>query len=888
MDRIKRMFEPESVALIGATDRAGSIGRQIMANLLSGKGGRVVYPVNPTKRKVMGLKCFSSISEVPVSVDLAVIATPAKTVPGIVEECAKKGVGGIVIISAGFGEVGGRGNVLEKELRRIQKKYGVRILGPNCLGFIRPKVGLNATFLRNAPEPGEVAFISQSGALGTAILDWAVDTHVGFSMFASLGSMVDIDFGELIDYLGDDSGTRSIILYMEGVASAKKFISAARGFARSKPIIVLKPGRYSAGAKAALSHTGALAGNYEVYNSVFKRVGVVRVDQIEDLFNCASVLDSKHLPAGSRIAIVSNAGGPGVIAADSVIANGGALADLSKESLEILDKALPACWSRGNPIDILGDADIGRYTKTIRACLDDLKVDGVIVLYTPQGNADPTELAERVVEVSRGSWKPVLTVWMGGECVGKARRIFYENDLPTYSTPEDAIRTYMYMYEYKRNLELLYETPESLPVDLYPPKSHLKLMLRKALDKGRKVLLQDEVDEFLDAYGIPRAEGYVAKNLNSVLSAASRVGYPVVLKAVSSELVHKVDFGGVILGVDSEESLKKNYRLLLKSVRKSAPWVRSLNVYVQKMKKSDYELIIGSRRDNVFGTVILFGRGGTDVEFFKDFSVALPPLNQTLAKRMMEETKIFSALSKGLRNRPPIKMRELEEVVVKFSSMVVDFPEISAVEINPLAASRDGICALDTRIILDPRAVKDKTPYSHLSILPYPAKYITSWKMKGGKEVILRPIRPEDEKMEDELIRGLSDESSRFRFFRIIKELSHKDLVRFCNIDYDREMAIIAETSEGKEKKEIGVGRLIIEPSRNRGEFAIVIADRYQNKGLGTKIIDMLIGVAEEKGLELIYGKIHPENYRMIQICEKMGFEIERDEEEVRVSLKLN
>ena len=879
MGKLENMLNPKVVALIGASEKEGSVGNQIMRNLLIGKEKRKIYPINPNYQTVMGLKCFPSITQVPEHVDLAVIAIPAKSVPSVVEECGRSGVDGIVIISSGFREAGEEGAKLEQEIKRLQEKYGFRVLGPNCLGFIRPHESMNATFLRSQPEPGEIAFISQSGALGAAILDWAVSTHIGFSMFASLGSMLDIDFGDLIDYLGEDPRTRSIIIYMEGVGSARKFMSAARGFARTKPIIILKPGKYVESARAVKSHTGALAGNFEVYRAAFRRAGVVRVDEIEDLFNCASVLDSRYLPAGPNIAVITNAGGPGVIAADAIIDNLGELADLSSETAAALNKFLPPQWSRGNPVDILGDADVERYCKTLEVCLSDPKIDGVVVLYTPQGAAKSTELAQRVVEIARKKIKPILTVWMGENEVEEARRIFYQNDVPTYPTPEKAIKTYMYMYRYKRNLELLYETPEELSVDLSPPKSHLKLIIRKAVAEGRTNLTQAEIDKFFDAYRIPRPEAHLAKNEDEAAAAASRLGYPVVLKVASPDIVHKSDVGGVVVGINSEESLRKEYKAMMESIKKALPQAKVDGVYVQKMKKFDYELILGARKDKDFGAVILFGQGGIGVEFYRDFSIALPPLNQTLARRLMEETKIYRAISRGLRNKPPVDMKALEEIVVRFSNLIVDFPEFAEIDINPLAASKGEITALDARATIDVEALRLTDPYGHLSILPYPTKYVVPWRLKDGTEVILRPIRPEDEQIEYEFIKGLSEETSRFRFFRVIKDLSHEDLVRFCNIDYDREMAIIAELREGDKKKEIGVARLITEPGKKRGEFAIVLADKYQGKGLGTKLMDMLIEIAQEKGLESIYGIIMRENKKMLRLAQKMGFTIKPSEE---------
>ena len=885
---LERMLNAKTVALIGATDKEGSVGQSIMKNLLLGKDRRKIHPVNPNKETVMGIKCYPDISKVPEHVDFAVIATPAKTVPRIVEDCAKVGVDGVVVISAGFRETGAEGLKLEEEIKRIQAKHEIRILGPNCVGIIRPPIGLNATFLRDNPQPGQIAFVSQSGALGSAILNWAVSARIGFSMFASLGSTLDIDYGDMIDYLGEDPNTRSIIIYMEDVRNARKFMSAARGFARTKPIIVIKAGKHAAGAKAASSHTGALAGDYAVYDAAFKRAGVVMVDEIADLFNCASVLDSRFLPAGPRLAIVTNAGGPAVLAADSIITHGGELAELSEETKRVMDANLPPYWSHGNPIDILGDADTKRYELAVKTCIADPNVDGLLVIYTPQGTTQPTNLAETVTEIAADRRKPMLTVWMGEESVRAAREVFYKNDIPTYPTPEEAIKTYMYMYRYRRNLDLLYQTPEELPVDLSPPRSHLKLMISRAKKEGRTALAQADVDRFLDAYAIPRARGRLARSVEQASMIASEIEYPVVLKIASQDILHKTDVGGVITGIDSSQTLKEQYQALLGRARKAKPDAKIDGVYVQKIVKSiDYELILGAKKDKDFGAIILFGMGGIGVELLKDVSIGLPPLNQALSNRVMEETKIYRALSRGLRNKPPIDMRSLEEVMVRFSNMIVDFPEIAEMDINPLVVSGDELYVLDARIIIDPKVPEQGEAHPHLVIMPYPTKYVTPWRLKDGTEVTLRPIRPEDEPIELEFIRGLSTETSRFRFFQIIKDLPHEALVRFCNIDYDREMAFIAETRELDRKIEIGVARLILEPNKRHGEFAVVVADKFQTQGLGIKLVDMLIEVAREKAVESIYGILMPENIKMIRLCEKLGFSTRREQENVIAELKL-
>jgi len=885
---IERMLNPRAVAVVGATDSEGSVGQSLMRNLLVGKNARKLFPVNPNRETVMGMKSYPSIAKVPEHIDLAVIATPAKTVPGVVEECVQAGVDGVVIVSAGFKEVGAAGEKLENEISRIQSKGDIRILGPNCVGLARPQINLNATFLRDNPQPGQIAFVSQSGALGAAILNWAVSAGIGFSMFASLGSTLDIDYGDLIDYLGDDPNTRSIILYMEAVGNAKKFMSAARGFARTKPIIVIKAGRHEAGAKAASSHTGALAGDFQVYEAAFNRAGVVMVDEIGDLFNCASVLDSRFLPAGPKLAIVTNAGGPAVLAADAVIEHGCQLAELSSGTMEVMSKALPPYWSHGNPLDILGDASVARYELAVKTCVADPQVDGLLVIYTPQGTTQPTQLAEAVTKIASDRRKPMLTVWMGESGVREAREIFQRNNIPTYATPEEAVKTYAYMYQYRRNLDQLYQTPQELPVDFSPPKAHLKVVIRNAA-KTRKALTQSEVDRFLDAYAIPRAEGSLAKSAEQAATIAIDIGYPVALKISSQDILHKTDTGGVVTGLDSSQAVKDNYKAIVERAQKIRPEARIDGVYVQKMVSSiDYELILGAKKDKAFGSVIVFGMGGIGVELLNDVSIGLAPLNQVLARRMMMRTKIYQALTKGLRNKKPVDLRALEEIMVRFSNLIVDFPEIAEMDINPLVVANDEFTVLDARIIIDPNALNHTQPYPHLVIMPYPAKYIIPWRMKDGTEVTLRPIKPEDEPEELAFIRGLSTETSRFRFFQIIKDLPHEALVRFCNIDYDREMAIIAETRDGDRTIEIGVSRLIIEPGKRRGEFAVVIADMYQGKGLGTKLVDMLIEFAREKGIETIYGTVMSENNKMIQLCEKLGFTTRREPESVIAELKLS
>ena len=888
---LDKIFNPKSIAVIGASDEEGSVGYILMKNLTElGYQGKV-YPVNIHKTEILGFKAYKTVDQLPETVDLAVIATPAKTVPDIVEQCGKAGIPGIIIISAGFKEVGPEGKALEDKILEIKKRYNLRIIGPNCLGIIRPSINLNATFTAKMPKPGNIAFISQSGALCAAILDWAVHENIGFSNFVSIGSMVDVDFGDLIDYFGTDPKTRSILMYIEGITDAREFMSAARHFARTKPIIVVKAGKFSESAHAVASHTGSLAGEDMVYDAAFKRAGIVRVEEIGDLFNAAEVLGMQPLPKGPNLAIITNAGGPGVMATDALISRGGKLAKLSPKTMETLNSILPHYWSRGNPIDILGDAKAGRYTEVVEASLKDENVDGLLIIYTPQGVEDPAKIAKSIVKLCKGRGycnKTILTSFMGYEEVEKANSIFNENSIPTYSTPEQAVKTYMYMYQYKRNLELLYETPEELPVDVVPPKRPLFVIMRNAALENREVLTEAEAKKLLEYYDIPVVKTSVAKTADEAAVLASQIGYPVVLKILSPQIVHKTDAGGVVLDINSEAELRKAFDLIMQRAREYNPNAEIQGVTVQPMiKKQGYEVIIGAKTDMLFGPVILFGMGGIGVELFRDVAIGLPPLNQTLARRIMEETKVYQLL-KGYRNVPPANIRLLEEIMVRFSQMLVDFPQLKEVDINPLFIDEKEAFALDARVVIDKKRVFAKLkPHEHLVISPYPKKYETLWKLRDGRTVILRPIKPEDEPLWLEMFRNFSEESIRYRFFEVIKDTPHEVRVRYCNIDYDREIGIVAELNEGGIRKILGVVRLVIEPDGKTGEIAIIVADPWQGLGLGTKMMDYMIEVCKDKGLETIYGVMLPDNYRAINLMKKMGFNIKYEEGVVKATLNL-
>jgi acetyltransferase len=880
---LDKIFNPKSIAVVGASDEEGTVGYALMKNLMEPKFQGDIYPVNLHKGEILGYKAYPSVEEIHEKVDLAVIATPARTVPEVAEQCGRAGIAGLIIISAGFKEIGPEGKALEERIFEVKKKYSLRIIGPNCLGVIRPDLNLNVTFLGRMPKPGKIAFISQSGALGSAILDWAIHENIGFSNFVSIGSMIDVDFGDLIDYFGTDPKTKSILMYIEGLTDARKFMSAARHFSRAKPIIVVKAGKFGESAKAAASHTGSLTGEDIIYDKAFRRAGIVRVEEIADLFNCAEVLGTQPLPKGPNLAIITNAGGPGVMATDAIIGRGGRMAKLSDKTVETLNSFLPHYWSRGNPIDILGDAKADRYKATVEACLNDENVDGVLIIYTAQAVGEPVEIARTIAGLCRNRAyqdKTILTSFMGYGAVEEANRVFNQNNIPTYSTPEQAVNTYMYMYQYKSNLELLYETPEELPVDVAPPKRPLMVIMRSMANENREILNEAEAKTFLEYYSFPVVKTRVAQHSEQAAAIAKEIGYPVVLKILSPQIVHKTDVGGVVLDINNEVELQEAYDRILQRVKEYRPDAEILGVTVQKMiKKHGYEVIIGAKTDPLFGPVILFGMGGVGVELFKDFSLGLPPLNQTLVRRIMEETKVYQLL-KGYRNVLPANLKLLEEIMVRFSQMIVDFPQLKEVDINPLFINENEAFAFDARIVVDKQKVFEKTePHAHLVIAPYPKKYETVWKVRDGREVLLRPIRPEDEPMWLEMFQNFSEESIRYRFFQIIKDTPHETRVRYCNIDYDREIAIVAEMTENGRRRILGVVRVSIEPDGKTGEIAFIVADPWQGLGLGTKLVDYAIEVCKDMNVEGLYAIMLPDNYRAINLMKKMGFAITYSED---------
>ncbi len=880
---LDKMFNPKSVAIIGASDEKGSVGYGIVKNFSDSGFNRKVYYINIRKPEILGIKTYQSIEQVPEAVDLAIIATPAKTVPDVMEQCGKANVKGVIIVSAGFKETGPEGKALEDRILTTAKKYGTRVIGPNCIGLITPSASLNATFVDKMPKPGQVAFLSQSGALGSAILDWAINENIGFSTFVSVGSMVDVDFGDLIDYLGSDSKTKSILMYIEGITEARKFMSAARHFSSTKPIIVVKSGKYNESAKAASSHTGALSGEDDVYDAAFKRAGIVRVDEIEDLFNAAEVLGTQPLPAGRRLAIITNAGGPGVMATDELITKKGELAKLDKFTIDRLDKILPPFWSHGNPLDVLGDAKPDRYKVAVEACLDDENVDGIVIILTQQANTEPVETAKAIVEIIKNKTvnKTILASFMGFGPATEANKILNDNKIPTYSTPEQAIKTYMFMYQHKRNLELIYETPEELPVNLALPKRPVMNIFRNVECEDRDILTEEEAKEVLKYYNLPVVKTLVAATPEEAVAHAKEIGFPVVLKILSPQITHKTDAGGVILNLQNEKDVREAYETLIKNAKIYKPDVKIVGVTIQSMvQKEGIELILGAKKDPVFGPVILFGMGGIGVELFKDYSISFPPLNTTLILRMMEETKVYTLL-KGYRGSLPVDLSVLDKIILRFTQLIIDFPQIKEIDINPLLMEQNKATILDARIVIDKDAFNKKLDsHENMIMSAYPKKYETLWTMENEEQVILRPIKPEDELLWLEMFQSFSEETIRNSAFEMFKDTPHEIRVRYCNIDYDRELMIIAEKNHSEPKRMmIGACRISIDPDGKSGQLAFIVGDKWQGLGLGTKIVDYVLEIAKENGLEEVYFVTRKDNSKAIALANKMGFVIENQED---------
>jgi acetyltransferase len=869
---LNRIFKPRQVAVVGASEKAGTIGNALMRNLMDGGFSGTVLPVNPKYQTMHGQACFESVSVLEMGVDLAIIATPIHSVTDIVGECVEKKVGGAVIISAGGKEVGAQGREIEENIRRIAHGGGLRIVGPNCMGIIRPGANLNASFATEMPLSGNLAFVSQSGAICTAILDLALKECLGFSHFVSIGSMLDVDFGDMIDYLGNDSSAKSILLYIESITNFRKFMSAARSVSRIKPIIVLKSGRSPAGARAAASHTGAMAGEDAVYDAAFKRAGIVRVDTIEELFDCAELMAKQPRPRGPRLAILTNGGGPGVMATDTLARYGQEPAPLDPETLQAFDAFLPDFWSRANPIDILGDASAERFDRALAICFDSKNLDGVLVILAPQALTDPLSVAETLAAAIQERRFPLFACWMGGKRIATAVEVLNGAGIPTYDTPERAVRAFLYMVEYARNHEMLLEVPPKMAGHMVFDQEKARQLIAGAPAQG--FISESDSNEILTAYGLPMIETQIATTEVQAARIARELGYPVVMKLHSADITHKTDAGGVRLDLRGEADALEAYRHILSSARQYKPDARIEGVTLQPyFSNPDYEILLGAKRDPNFGPVILFGMGGIYTEVLKDRSLGLPPMNRLLARRLMQETKAYSLL-KGYRKRPAADMQLLEEMIIRLSQLLIDLPNIAELDMNPVLIKDGKPVAVDARILVSPLALPSSL---HLVIGPYPEEDESHMVSVDGRRIFIRPVKPEDAPLFTALFKTLSPTTIYYRFFGALKELNPEMLARFTQIDYDREIALVAIDEESETDSMLGVARIIGDADGRTGEFAVLVGDAWQGKGIGSNLLEKCLSIAEKQGFKTVFGIVLKENRNMIALGKKLGFDIRKE-----------
>jgi len=886
------LLKPRSVALIGASTKPHSVGAVVARNLFGAGFEGPVLPVNPKHEAIEGVLTYPSVAKLPVVPDLAVIATPPQTVPGLISELGAHGTKAAVVITAGFGEgADKKGRALRQEILDAAKPHCLRILGPNCLGLMIPGLDLNATFAHIEAAPGNLAFVAQSGAVSVAVLDWAASRGIGFSHLISVGDMADVDFGDLLDYLALDTAAHAILLYIEAIKDARKFMSAARAAARTKPVVGVKSGRFEAGKHAAASHTGALAGSDAAYDAAFIRAGLLRVPDLDELFDAVETLALARPPTGDRLAILTNGGGFGVLATDALTEAGGRLAELSPETRKKLDAALPPTWSHGNPVDIIGDADGARYKNALAPLLADKGVDAVLVLNCPTAIASSTEAAEAVAGLLKDSRKCVLTSWIGGDAVKEARALLAKNRIPSYATPGQAARAFLQLVNYRRNQELLMESPPSVPEGPAPDTAAARQVIETALKAGREWLSEPEAKAVLSAYGIPVTAIHIVHSAKEAAARAAEIGAPVALKILSPDITHKSDVGGVMLDLPSPRAVQEAADAMLKQVAAKLPKARIDGLVVEPMvrRPGGFELIVGLAEDSQFGPLILFGQGGIAVEVVGDSALGLPPLNMKLARDLMARTRIYKQLV-GYRAQPPADLEAIAATLVKVSQLAIDNPEIAELDINPLVADEYGVMALDARIRVGAVAPGDKS--RRFAIRPYPSELEETVTISGGPPLLLRPVRPEDEPAFHAGFAKLTPEDVRMRFFVQMRELPHDLAARLTQIDYDREMALVALTKgNGKGGEAVGVVRLMADPDNSRGEFAVVVRSDYQRRGLGRILMDRIVAYAKKRGLAEIFGYVLEENAAMLALCKEFGFTVKRAADEpgvAAVNLKIS
>ena len=891
MHGLDSIFNPTRIALVGVTENPRAVGGTVLRNLVGSGFRGVVYPIHPKLEAGRGVPCFPTLQALPRTPDVVVVCTAPQQVPEVVAECGATGVRGVVVMSSGFGEAGEEGRGLEAELRATLGRYpAMRVIGPNCLGVMVPRLALNMTFAGAMAKPGKVAFLSQSGALCTSVLDWALEQGIGFSYFVSVGNMLDVGFADLIDQVAEDPETDSIILYMESLTDAREFMTAARAFARSKPIVAFKAGRFTESARAAASHTGALASEDAVYEAAFARAGVVRVGEIGEIFHCAELVGRHRRPAGPRLAIVTNAGGPGVMATDALMARQGVLAELGAATMAQLDEVLPAAWSRGNPVDVLGDARSKRVARAVEIVLADAGVDAVLVILTPQAMTNPTATARELAELGAKAHKPILAAWMGGAAMREGVRVLAAAGIPVYATPDEAIKAFMTLVVYARNLAALYETPKNVPVTFTLDRRRIAERVQASGTAAGGWLSETDAKELLEAYGIQTTRPLPAATAAEAVAAAEVIGYPVVLKLASPDITHKSDVGGVVLDLPDAEAVRTAFTRIIASARLAQPEARVDGVTVQPMAdtREGVELIVGAKRDPVMGSVILVGLGGVAAEVLQDRALGLPPLNERLARALLESLRSYPLLT-GYRGRPAVDISRLVETLIRFSYLVADLPEVRELDVNPLLVTPRGIVALDARVLVDrgPGGVPER-PYAHLALRPYPEEYVRSVSLRDGTQVLLRPIRPEDEPAWLELLGSCSRETIYARFRYLFHWASHQVATRFCFIDYDREIAIVAEVGEGSERRLVGVGRLVAAPDLSSVEYAVLVTDAWQNRGLGQVLTDYCLEIVSSWGIAKVEAQTTADNVRVVAILTERGFILEHDEEGlIRATLTL-
>jgi acetyltransferase len=875
IENLDKIFQPNAIAVVGASERQGSIGAALMRNLIDLGFGGDIYPINPRYARLWDRAAHTSLKDLNIQVDLAVVATPIESIPQIVRDCVELNVGGLVIISAGGKEIGEEGKKMETAIHQEVGSSGLRIIGPNCVGIMSSRSRLNASFAGQMPLAGKMAFISQSGAICTAILDLSIRENIGFSYFVSLGDMLDVDFGDMIDYLGADPEVSSIVMYVESLTHIRKFMSAARAVSCVKPIIALKAGRTRAGALAAASHTGALAGEDSFYDAAFQRAGILRVKTFEELFDCAELLAKQPKPKGPGLAIITNAGGLGVMAADTLAEYGHEPVALGEDTLKKLNEILPPFWSKRNPIDILGDAPPDLFRQVVQICTRAKKVDGVLIMSAPLALADSAETARGLVDLIRDQAIPIVTAWVGGANIQKARDIFNQAGIATFDTPERAVRAFMDIYRFSQNIEVLEQIPSRLARRLEFDRKKAKALIGAGPRTQNRLLTETESKALLSAYGIPVARSETAGTPAGAVKIAKDIGFPVVLKINSRDISHKSDAKGVFLDLNNSQEVLHAYEQIAQNAKAYDPKARLEGVTIQPMiQHNGLELILGVKKDRDFGPVILFGMGGIFTEVFKDRAIALPPLNRLLAKKLIEQTRLYRVLQ-GYRNILPANLDLLEEILVRLAQLAIDFSHIQELDINPLVVTENGFSAVDARILLKS---SEKQAPMHLIISPYPDQYEEHITTNTGVDIFIRPIRPEDAPLLVELFESLSPRSVYLRFFTPMKSLPHSMLARFTQIDYDRHIALVALAESQPEEKMLGVARVILGRNLLEAEFSVVVSDPWHGKGIGADLLQRCLSIAKERRIQKVRGTVLAENTQMLALGRKLGFEIKKEQ----------